>query len=51
MAKALEKEKQQKTETKKEKNKNIHEIVIKMDGERWEKAMDDSFKKHQSRWL
>ncbi len=47
MAKALEKEKQQKTETKKEKNKNIHEIVIKMDGERWEKAMDDSFKKHQ----
>lgn len=47
MAKAIEKEKQQKTETKKEKNKNIHEITIKMDGERWEKALDDSFKKHQ----
>lgn len=47
MAKAIEKEKQQKIETKKEKNKNIHEIAIKMDGERWEKALDDSFKKHQ----
>ncbi len=35
-------------ETKKEKkNNNIHEVVIKIEGDAWTKAIDDSFKKHQ----
>lgn len=30
--------------SKKEKNKNVHEIVIKIEGEEWKKALDHSFK-------
>lgn len=32
---------------KKESNKNVHEIVIKIDGEVWVKALDNAFKKKQ----
>lgn len=28
-----------------EKNKNVHEIIIKIEGEKWQKALDDAFKK------
>ncbi len=38
---------EEKKQVKSEKNKNIHEITIKMDGEVWEKALDDAFKKRQ----
>ena len=36
-----------KKETKKENNKNVHEVVIKIDGEAWSKALDGAFKKKQ----
>ena len=36
-----------KKETKKATNKNVHEVVIKIEGEEWEKAMDSAFKKRQ----
>lgn len=38
---------EEKKETKKVNHKNVHEIVIKIEGEDWEKALDQSFKKHQ----
>ena len=34
-------------EVKKDKMKNVHEVVIKIDGEIWSKALDSSFKKKQ----
>lgn len=39
--------KAEKTEEKKDINKNVHEIVIKMEGDVWEKALDGAFKKRQ----
>ncbi len=42
-----EKAKTEKKETKKTVNKNVHEVVIKIEGEAWEKAMDVAFKKRQ----
>lgn len=42
-----EKAKTEKRETKKTVNKNVHEVVIKIEGEAWEKAMDVAFKKRQ----
>ena len=39
--------KAEKKEEKKDINKNVHEIVIKMEGDVWEKALDGAFKKRQ----
>lgn len=39
--------KAEKTEEKKDINKNVHEIVIKMEGDVWEKALDGAFKRRQ----
>lgn len=40
-------EKDTKKETKKDSQKNVHEVVIKIDGEAWSKALDQAFKKKQ----
>lgn len=40
-------EKDTKKETKKDSKKNVHEVVIKIDGEAWIKALDQAFKKKQ----
>lgn len=40
-------EKDTKKETKKDSKKNVHEVVIKIDGEAWIKARDQAFKKKQ----
>ena len=40
-------EKDNKKETKKDSKKNVHEVVIKIDGEAWIKALDQAFKKKQ----
>lgn len=40
-------EKDTKKETKKDSKKNVHEVVIKIDGEAWSKALDQAFKKKQ----
>ena len=37
----------EKKETKKETKKNVHEVVIKIDGEAWTKALDQAFLKKQ----
>ena len=34
-------------ETKKETKKNVHEVVIKIEGEEWSKALDTAFAKRQ----
>lgn len=36
-----------KNETKKDTKNNVHEVVIKIDGEAWSKALDEAFKKKQ----
>lgn len=36
-----------KKEVKKDNKKNVHEVVIKIDGEAWTKALDNAFKKKQ----
>ena len=40
-------EKDTKKETKKDSKKNVHEVVIKIDGEAWIKALNQAFKKKQ----
>ena len=40
-------EKKEVKETKKDTKKNIHEVVIKIDGDAWTKALDNAFKKKQ----
>ena len=40
-------EKDTKKEIKKDSKKNVHEVVIKIDGEAWIKALDQAFKKKQ----
>ena len=50
MAKKVEKEenvKEEVKETKKAKKDNVHEVVIKIDGDAWKKAMDKAFAKKQ----
>ena len=39
--------KETKKEVKKDTKKNVHEVVIKIDGEAWTKALDQAFKKKQ----
>ena len=34
-------------ETKNDTKKNVHEVVIKIEGEEWEKALDQAFAKRQ----
>ena len=38
-------EKKEVKETKKDTKKNVHEVVIKIDGDAWTKALDNAFKK------
>ena len=40
-------EKKEVKETKKDTKKNVHEVVIKIDGDAWTKALDNAFKKKQ----
>ena len=40
-------EKNEVKETKKDTKKNVHEVVIKIDGDAWTKALDNAFKKKQ----
>ena len=40
-------EKKEVKETKKDTKKNVHEVVIKIDGDAWAKALDNAFKKKQ----
>ena len=47
MAKKVEKEENVKEEVKEEKKNNRHEVVVKIDGDAWKKAMDKAFAKKQ----
>ena len=47
MAKKVEKEENVKEEVKEEKKNNRHEVVVKIEGESWKKAMDKAFAKKQ----
>ena len=47
MAKKETEKKDVKKEEKKDSKKNVHEVVIKIDGEAWTKALDQAFKKKQ----
>ena len=47
MAKKETEKKETKKEVKKDTKKNVHEVVIKIDGEAWTKALDQAFKKKQ----
>ena len=47
MAKKETEKKEVKKEEKKDTKKNVHEVVIKIDGEAWTKALDGAFKKKQ----
>ena len=41
------KKEEKNVETKKNNKKHVHEVVIKIDGEAWSKALDQAFKKKQ----
>ena len=41
------KKEEKNVETKKNNKKHVHEVVIKIDGEAWTKALDQAFKKKQ----
>jgi len=47
MAKKETEKKETKKEVKNDTKKNVHEVVIKIDGEAWTKALDQAFKKKQ----